>query len=142
MEQTHDLQSSPELRQRVQTRSSPSFDRGRTQRPRAERRSESQSRATTQVETSVSKKSGTPENYVHLDCLNLPAGSTFSFTDTSDAKALISQEKSSSSRTVLEDYWVLMSAAQIREVERYQENGTDRFEFTEILNDFLSLVSD
>jgi len=81
-----------------------------------------------------------PENYIHLDCLNLPAGSTFNFTETCDAKALISQEKSSSSRTVLEDYWVLMSSAQIREVEKYQENGTDRYEFTEMLNDFLSLV--
>ena len=81
-----------------------------------------------------------PENYIHLDCLNLPAGSTFTYTETCDAKALISQEKSSSSRTVLEDYWILMSSNQIREVERYQENGIDRYEFTEMLNDFLSLV--
>jgi len=83
-----------------------------------------------------------PENYIHLDCLNLPHDSVFNFSDTSDAKMLISQEKSTSSRTVLEDYWVLMRTAQIREVELYQEDGTDRNEFTEMLNDFLSLVPD
>ena len=81
-----------------------------------------------------------PENYIHLNCLNLPTGSTFNLTDVCDAKALIAQEKSSSSRSVLENYWVLMTTAQIREVERYQDNGTDRYEFTEMLNDFLSLV--
>lgn len=81
-----------------------------------------------------------PENYVHLDCLNLPAGSTFSFTDTCDAKVLIANEKSTKSQLILETYWTQMSAQQIREVEVYDDNGTDRYEFTEMFTDFLSIV--
>ncbi len=55
-----------------------------------------------------------PENYVHLDVLNLPVGNTFSFTDTCDAKVLIAAEKSSRKQNVLENYWTLMTTEQIR----------------------------
>ncbi|UOX33613.1 AAA family ATPase [Flavobacterium sediminilitoris] len=81
-----------------------------------------------------------PENYVHLDVLNLPAGSTFTFTDTCDAKVLIAAEKTSRKQNVLENYWTLMTAEQIREVEKYDDNRTDRFEFSEMFADFFSLV--
>lgn len=81
-----------------------------------------------------------PENYVHLDVLNLPAGSTFNFTETCDAKVLIAAEKTSRKQNVLEDYWTLMTTEQIREVERYIDNGRERYEFTEMFTDFLSLV--
>lgn len=81
-----------------------------------------------------------PENYVHLDCLNLPAGSTFSFTETCDAKVLIANEKSTKKTLILETYWTRMTADQIRIVETYDDNGNDRYEFTEIFTDFLSLV--
>ncbi|TJY37409.1 AAA family ATPase [Pontimicrobium aquaticum] len=81
-----------------------------------------------------------PENYVHLDCLNLPAGSTFSINDTCDAKVLIANEKSTKKSLILETYWTQMTAEQIREVEIYDDNGADRFEFTEMFMDFLSLV--
>lgn len=81
-----------------------------------------------------------PENYVHLDCLQLPAGSTFNLTDTCDAKVLIASEKGTRRTNVLEDYWVRMSADQIREVELYQDQGIDKYEFTEMFNDFLELV--
>ncbi len=81
-----------------------------------------------------------PENYVHLDVLGLPANSTFSFTDTCDAKVLIAAEKTSRKQNVLENYWTLMSTEQIREVEKYDDNGTDRYEFTEIFTDFLTIV--
>ena len=81
-----------------------------------------------------------PENYIHLDVLNLPAGSTFNFTDTCDAKVLIAAEKTSRKQNVLEDYWTLMTANQIREVEKYSDNGTDKYEFTEMFIDFMSLV--
>ncbi|MHB1108547.1 MAG: AAA family ATPase, partial [Lutibacter sp.] len=50
-----------------------------------------------------------PENYLHLDVLNLPVRSTFSFTDTCDAKVLIAAEKTSRKQNVLEIYWTLMS---------------------------------
>ena len=82
-----------------------------------------------------------PENYIHLECLNLPAGSTFSFTDTCDAKVLIAAEKTSRKQNVIENYWTSMTAVQIREVEKYTENGNDKYEFTEMFIDFLSLVN-
>jgi predicted ATP-dependent endonuclease of OLD family len=81
-----------------------------------------------------------PENYVHLDCLNLPAGSTFNFTETCDAKVLIANEKSTKKTLILETYWTRMTPAQIRTVETYNDNGTEHYEFTEIFTDFLSLV--
>lgn len=81
-----------------------------------------------------------PENYVHLDVLNLPAGSPLSFTDTCDAKVLIAAEKTSRKQNVLENYWTLMTTEQIREVEKYRDNDTDRYEFTEMFIDFLSIV--
>lgn len=81
-----------------------------------------------------------PENYVHLDVLNLQIGSTFSFTDTCDAKVLIAAEKTTRKQNVLENYWTLMTTEQIREVEKYDDNGTDKYEFTEMFVDFLNIV--
>lgn len=83
-----------------------------------------------------------PENYIHLDCLNLPAGSTFSFTETCDAKVLIANEKSTKKTLILETYWTRMTSEQIREVEMYDDNGTNKYEFTEMFTDFLSLVKE
>lgn len=80
-----------------------------------------------------------PENYIHLDCLGLPAGSAFNFGDADDAKQLISDETGVSKKMILETYWVTMTCDQIREVERYSEDGADRFEFTEMFQEFLSL---
>lgn len=81
-----------------------------------------------------------PENYLHLDCLNLPAGSTFAVSDTDDAKVKIGTEKGTRRKTVLEDYWVLMTCEQIREVEKYTDGAVEKFEFTEMFQDFLSLT--
>lgn len=81
-----------------------------------------------------------PENYIHLDVLNLPAGSTFTFTDTCDAKVLIAAQKISRKQNVLEDYWTLMTVDQIREVENYNDNGVEKHEFTEMFTDLLSIV--
>jgi len=81
-----------------------------------------------------------PENYIHLDCLNLEQGSTFTFNDLDDAKILISKEKGTRRTNVLEDYWVRMNAEQIREVEKYTIDGIDKYEFTEMFSDFLNIV--
>ena len=81
-----------------------------------------------------------PENYIHLDCLNLPAGSTFNLTDTCDAKVLIANEKSTKKELILERFWTRMTADQIRQVEQYDDNGTTRYEFSEMFQDFLSIV--
>ena len=81
-----------------------------------------------------------PKNYIHLDCLTLPPGSTFSLTDTCDAKVLISNEKSTKKELLLERYWTRMTAEQIRQVEQYEENGTTKYEFSEMFQDFLSVI--
>lgn len=81
-----------------------------------------------------------PENYIHLDCLQLPDNSAFNFTETCDAKVLIASEKGTRRVNVLEDYWVQMNADQIREVESYHDQGVVKYEFTEMFSDFLELV--
>lgn len=81
-----------------------------------------------------------PENYIHLDCLQLPAGSVFTLTDTCDAKVLIANEKSTKKELILEKFWTRMTADQIREVEQYDDNGTIRYEFSEMFQDFLNVV--
>lgn len=81
-----------------------------------------------------------PENYIHLDCLNLPVGSAFNLTDTCDAKVLIANEKSTKKELILERFWTRMTADQIRQVEEYEDNGATRYEFSEMFQDFLSIV--
>jgi len=81
-----------------------------------------------------------PENYINSNCLGLPPGATCIFTDTDDAKQIICQQMGTRKTTVIEDYWVLMTADQIRDAEKYMENGQERFEFTEMFSDFLSQV--
>lgn len=80
-----------------------------------------------------------PENYIKVECLGLPEGSEFTISDTDDAKVKIGQEKRTRKSTILEDYWIHMNCEQVREVESYTEDGEERFEFTEMFNDFLSL---
>ena len=80
-----------------------------------------------------------PENYIHLSVLNLPNGSTFSYSDTDDAKHLISITKSKKKENVLDAFWVSMTAELIREVEVYDDNGVQRFELTEIFTDYLTI---
>lgn len=81
-----------------------------------------------------------PENYIHLDCLQLPVGSTFTLTDTCDAKVLIANEKSTKKELILERFWTRMTAEQIREVEKYDDNGTTRYEFSEMFQDFINVI--
>ena len=80
------------------------------------------------------------ENYIHKDVLRLAPGSTLNYTDTCDAKVLISREKQIGKRRVLETFWPLMSEQQVRHAEHYQDGGTDHYEFTEMFTDFLGLV--
>lgn len=82
-----------------------------------------------------------PENYISIECLGLPEDSDFTLSDTDDAKVKIGREKRTRKSTVLEDYWVCMTCEQIREAEAYMEDGVERFEFTEMFNDFLSLTN-
>lgn len=80
-----------------------------------------------------------PENYIHTDCLNFDVN----FDDYSDAKVLINQADPNnvSRNKILETYFPKMSFENIREVEKYEDSyGNIRYEFTEMINDFLSIV--
>ncbi|HFE5644719.1 TPA: AAA family ATPase [Staphylococcus aureus] len=79
------------------------------------------------------------ENYIHTDCLNFDVN----FDDYSDAKVLINQADPNnvSQNKILETYFPKMSFENIREVEEYEDSyGNIRYEFTEMINDFLSIV--
>lgn len=79
------------------------------------------------------------ENYIHTDCLNFDVN----FDDYSDAKVLINQADPNnvSKNKILETYFPKMSFENIREVEKYEDSdGNIRYEFTEMINDFLSIV--
>ncbi|WP_206106046.1 hypothetical protein, partial [Olivibacter sp. XZL3] len=80
-----------------------------------------------------------PENYIHLSVLNLGAGNALTYTETCDAKHLISVAKSKKKEDVLDSFWPSMTAVLIREVEKYEDNGAVRYEFTEIFNDFITI---
>ncbi|MCD8794661.1 hypothetical protein [Staphylococcus gallinarum] len=80
-----------------------------------------------------------PENYIHTDCLNFDVN----FDDYSDAKVLINQADTNNvnRNKILETYFPKMSFENIREVEEYEDSyGNIRYEFTEMINDFLSIV--
>lgn len=81
-----------------------------------------------------------PENYIHIDCLNLPEGNNLSITDTCDAKVLIANETSTKKSIILETFWTRMTADQIREMEKYSDEGNDRYEFTEMFSDLLTVA--
>ena len=79
------------------------------------------------------------ENYIHTDCLNFDVN----FDDYSDAKVLINQADPNnvSKNKILETYFPKMSFENIREVEKYEDSdGNIKYEFTEMINDFLSIV--
>lgn len=80
-----------------------------------------------------------PENYIHADCLTFDV----EFDDFSDAKVLINQADPNKvgQNKILETYFPKMSFENIREVEKYEDShGNIRYEFTEMINDFLKLV--
>lgn len=81
-----------------------------------------------------------PENYIHPNCLQLRTR-TLTYSDTDDAKKLISTETSIKKENVLDTMWIRMTTDQIRDVEQFTDsNGNIHFELTEMINDFLTLV--
>lgn len=83
-----------------------------------------------------------PENYIHPICVGLVGDDYLDYSDIDDAKKIISQAKSVRKEKVLDYFWPHMSFEQIREVETYYEDQTERYEFTEMFQDFLSIVED
>ncbi len=79
-----------------------------------------------------------PENYIHLSVLGLATGNPLVYSETDDAKLLISNATITKKDAVLDRFWPNMTAALIREVETYY-NGTERYEFTEMFSDFISV---
>jgi predicted ATP-dependent endonuclease of OLD family len=82
------------------------------------------------------------ENYILPEVVvpHLAGGATVTWTDTSDAKKDIGAATSKSAGEVLEFFWTKMTAEQIRRAEKYTESGTDRYEFTEMFTELLSLA--
>lgn len=83
-----------------------------------------------------------PENYILLEVISpyIVGEASLTLTDTCDAKREISVATSKAMGEVLEFFWTQMSAEHIRRAEKYSDGESDRFEFTEMLNDFLALV--
>lgn len=63
-----------------------------------------------------------------------------SWTHTCDAKAIIGKATGRRLAEVTEFFWTKMSVDQIRRAEKYVNNGEERFEFTEMISDFLQLA--
>ncbi|MCP4481359.1 MAG: AAA family ATPase [bacterium] len=81
-----------------------------------------------------------PENYIDNNCLNLPKETSISYSDTCDAKIIIANKTRTRKQKVLENFWTKMTCEQIRNSEKYFKNGEEKYEFTEMFQDFLSLV--
>lgn len=81
-----------------------------------------------------------PENYIHPDCIGLVDGNPLVYTEIDNAKQIISKAKAIRQENVLEYFWTKMSFEQIREAEKYKENDVEKYEFTDMIKDFLSLV--
>ena len=84
-----------------------------------------------------------PENYILPEIVApfVRNGAPLIYTDTDDAKKMIGAAVVKRPEDVLETFWQRMTAAQIRQAERYlDDSGQERFELTEMLRDFLTLV--
>jgi predicted ATP-dependent endonuclease of OLD family len=82
-----------------------------------------------------------PENYIDINCIR---ENVFEepFSDTEDVKKKINRAIKMSENDILEKLWPKMSVEQIRNAEEYTDDkGIVRYELTEIIKDFLSLVN-
>ncbi|WP_251423566.1 AAA family ATPase [Veillonella agrestimuris] len=87
------------------------------------------------------------ENYIDVSVIEGYEG--HKLTDTCDAKAEIlsglpssdEKERKRKRSTFIDKFWTKMTVEQIRESEKYVDsNGETRYEFTEMLTEFLTLV--
>lgn len=80
------------------------------------------------------------ENYIDIACIPGDISIT-GFDDFEDVKETIKEAVPEIGKKALEKLWRNMSAEQIRNSEKYiDETGKERYEFTEMINDFLSMV--
>lgn len=84
-----------------------------------------------------------PENYILPEVITADVDllSQLVYSDTCDAKKVIGHTMKVRSGEVLERYWPRMTFEHIRRVERFNdEEGQERFEFTEMIRNILRLV--
>lgn len=80
-----------------------------------------------------------PENYLEASLINSSNGQPITYTDTDDAKKIISAATGTKETLVLETYVILMNHTHIRNSEKYKnQNGDECYEFTEIFTDLLN----
>jgi len=80
------------------------------------------------------------ENYIHPECVGKINGKYLEYSDEEDAKKIISRSTKVKENDVIDYFWPKMTFKEIREIERYMDNGIERFELTEIVKDFLSIL--
>lgn len=83
------------------------------------------------------------ENYILPEVVDpfITGHTQVTWNDTSDAKKDISEATSKGKGEILEFFWTQMNTEQIRLAEKYvDQSGQERYEFTEILLDFLTLT--
>lgn len=79
------------------------------------------------------------ENYIDVSVI--PDYSGPQLTDTIDAKKAIADNSSIKKTEIIDKVWCNMSVEQIRDAEKYiDDDGNEHFEFTEMFEDFLSLL--
>lgn len=79
------------------------------------------------------------ENYLDVSLINSTNGHPITYTDSDDAKKIISAATGTRESLVLETYVKLMNHTHIRSSEKYtNQHGTDSYEFTEIFTDLLN----
>ena len=79
------------------------------------------------------------ENYVDISVI--PDYSGPQLTDTIDAKKAIADNSSIKKNEIIDKVWCSMTVEQIRDAEKYiDDDGNEHFEFTEIFEDFLTLL--
>ena len=81
------------------------------------------------------------ENYLDESILGLPAG-TVVITDISDAKKDIARAARVKEDKVIERFFPLMTIDLFRAKEKYTDAGTDYYEITNIISDFLTMAED
>lgn len=81
-----------------------------------------------------------PENYIYPSCLGLADENFPSYSDTDDAKQIISAAMSIKKENVIDYYWTKMSFDQIRKTEEYIDDGVKKYEFSDMIIDFFSLI--
>ena len=81
-----------------------------------------------------------PENYIDPAIFINTHGVTINYTDTCDAKKIIASALTIRKDVVLERFWPQMTAEQIKETSKYMENGEEKIEIKEILEQASSLV--